>query len=471
MQSQSAATDSTLRQDVHRALRNWHAADEEGGLLTHLCLYRRLQRQGGGSARRVTNGVLLQALEALSTTHEDEARVIQARFLDREPIHRLANRLNVADSTVYVVQRQAIDRLVDQIRQLEEAAVANQTARLLQRLEPSTYTELVGADHQIDRLAELIVTPTAPWLIAIEGIGGIGKTALADALLRRLIVTGRVDEVAWVSARQQRLNLGGGLTAVAAPVLTPDQLIAALADQLLPELPADTAPARALSMLRARLQALPHLIVVDNLETVLDVENLLPALHSLANPTKFLLTSRQSFYGEPNLYHLRMPELDEPVALRLIRQEARLSNLSELAASSDAELIPIVETVGGNPLALRLVVGQAHLYTLPSILYELRMAQGQPSENLYEYIYRKAWSHLDPLSRQALLIMPLGNPAGEEIEFLAEVGDLAVDELRTALSRLVMLNLVDARGGLYERRYSIHSLTRTFLQQQVARWF
>jgi hypothetical protein len=35
---------------------------------------------------------------------------------------------------------------------------------------------------------------------------------------------------------------------------------------------------------------------------------------------------------------------------------------------------------------------------------------------------------------------------------------------------LVLLNLVDARGGLHERRYTIHSLTRTFLQEQVAKW-
>jgi hypothetical protein len=211
-------------------------------------------------------------------------------------------------------------------------------------------------------------------------------------------------------------------------------------------------------------------ILVDNLETLVDVESLAPTLQTLANPTKFVLTSRRSLYSEPNLYHVRVPELSEPFALHLIRQEARLSNLPELAAGSDADLRPIFETVGGNPLALRLVVGQAHLYTLPSILYELKQARGKPAENLYEFIYRKAWEHLDPLSRQALLTLPLGNPAGDDIEYLAEVGDLAVDELRTALSKLVTFNLVDARGGLHERRYSIHSLTRTFLQQQVAKW-
>jgi hypothetical protein len=34
----------------------------------------------------------------------------------------------------------------------------------------------------------------------------------------------------------------------------------------------------------------------------------------------------------------------------------------------------------------------------------------------------------------------------------------------------VQLNLVDSRGDLKTRRYTIHNLTATFLQEQVVRW-
>jgi hypothetical protein len=212
------------------------------------------------------------------------------------------------------------------------------------------------------------------------------------------------------------------------------------------------------------------MIVIDNLETLADVESLLPTVQDLANPTKFVLTSRQSFYAEPTLYHVAVPELSEPDALRLIRQEAKWSNLPVLAESSDAVLQPIYQTVGGNPLALRLVVGQTHIHTLESILDDLRMARGRPVEQLYTFIYRRAWDSLDELSQRVLLIMPLANPHGDELAYLAEVGDVDSGDLRLALNKLVTLNLVDARGGLNERRYSIHSLTRSFLHEQVARW-
>jgi hypothetical protein len=241
---------------------------------------------------------------------------------------------------------------------------------------------------------------------------------------------------------------------------------------LLPELaPAHSSSvAQLLTVLRPRLKTTPHLIVIDNLETLVDVESLLPTLQDLANPTKFVLTSRKSYYSEPNLYHFPVPELSEPDALRLIRQEATVSNLPVLAASADDVLRPIYQTVGGNPLALRLVVGQIHIHTLESILHDLRSARGQPVEQLYTFIYRQFWDNLDSLSRQVLLVMPLANPQGDDLEYIAEVGDIAVGDLRQALNKLVTLNLVDARGGLNDRRYSIHSLTRTFLQEQIARW-
>ena len=48
--------------------------------------------------------------------------------------------------------------------------------------------------------------------------------------------------------------------------------------------------------------------------------------------------------------------------------------------------------------------------------------------------------------------------------------ELPTAELRTALETLVSFNLVEVRGDLHERRYTIHSLTRAFLHEQVLRW-
>lgn len=472
MTQQESSQFPTLVDDLKDALKQWQGEANRERPLRYLYLFRQIERQGHDNLRRVTNHLLAGAIEILKQTHETDAKLLQMRFLDLWPIHRLAHHFNVAESTVFTMQREAIERLADTVRHMELQASAAQKVLLRERLEAATYLNLLGVEEQIAQLKPLLTTPGPPWLIALEGIGGIGKTSLADVLLRQIIEQGAYDEIGWVSARQYSLNLGGALSVVNQPALTAEALVEKLVRQLMPAftVPSSYSGEKLLRLLQARLKEIPHLVVIDNLETLVDVETLLPTLQTLSNPSKFLLTSRESLRTTPNIYHVAISELNEPNALRLIRQEAEMSNLPMLAACADAELLPIVATVGGNPLALRLVVGQTHLYTLESILVDLQAAQGQTVQNLYTFIYRRIWDKLDELSRQVLLIMPLVKSGGEALEFIAQVGNLEIGQVRMALNQLIQLNLVDARGGLHERRYTIHSLTRTFLQEQVAKW-
>jgi DNA-binding MarR family transcriptional regulator len=160
-------------------------------------------------------------------------------------------------------------------------------------------------------------------------------------------------------------------------------------------------------------------------------------------------------------------------ALSLVRQEAQMRNLPDLAGADEATLQRIYATVGGNPLALRLVVGQTHIHPLERVLTALQTAQGYRVEQLYHYIYWQAWTQLDTAAQQALLLMPLVTESGGDLDYLtsmAAAAGLSAITVSDALERLVALSLVDSRGGLHERRYTIHALTRTFLQEQVLKW-
>ncbi len=80
--------------------------------------------------------------------------------------------------------------------------------------------------------------------------------------------------------------------------------------------------------------------MIDNLETVQDVEALLPTLRRLVNPSKVLLTSRHSLSEEGDFYHTIVPELTAAEALALVRQEAAIRNIPQVLAASDADLYP-----------------------------------------------------------------------------------------------------------------------------------
>lgn len=461
---------SNLRKNVHAALRLWHKESAAGNPLRELYLVRKLEQEGL-TVRQATNQALLQGLERLDAENPRHADLLRRRYLDETTMVRVANQRNTAESALYEEQRLAIDRLAHLLYEINHAELALRETTLEQRLPTPTATTIVGLEGSLAALGGVLTAEGPPWLIAIEGIGGIGKTTLADALVRRVMRLGDFGDVGWVSCQQTVFNLGGALSPVAQPTLTVEALVDALSIQLMGEGFAASAPSleERLAALQRRLKGEPHLIVIDNLETFVDVEGLLPTLRRLMGPTRFLLTSRQSLYDQPDVYHFIVPELGEPDALQLVRQEAALRNLPELAKADTPVLRPVYDTVGGNPLALRLVVGQTHVYELPSILADLEAARGK-AELLYAFIYRRAWDHLDEGARQVFLAMPLVTEGGGTIEELVALTGLDPYDVRQALAGLIVQNLVDARGWLDKRRYSIHNLTRAFLLEGVARW-
>lgn len=358
---------------------------------------------------------------------------------------------------------------LDQMNTFPEQKDALQ-ALLEKRLNPPSALNVVGVDEHINQLRDILVSSEAPWIVSLSGIGGIGKTTLADTLLRQIVGQCLCDDFGWISARPTFFHLEGSIKSVNQPTLTVNALVEGLVQQLIGIGPTTFTAEEALAALENRLKERSHLIVIDNLETFDDIESLLPTLRRLTNPTKFLLTSRKSLFSEPDIYHFSVPPLSELNALRLVREEANIRNLPHLVRYSDNELREIYEIVGGNPLALRLIVGQTHTDHLDKVLNDLRTARGQKVENLYTYIYRRVWDNLDGTTRDVFLLMPLVVEDGDNIDYLKAATRLELDEVRDALELLITLNLVDVRRGADEWSYSIHNLTRTFLEEQVLKW-
>lgn len=467
----SALTLADLEMRTQSALRQWLDSGQDPSPFADLLIFRQAQQANIGAPTKPTQAVLEAGLAELRQSDAAAAELLDLRFRKDWSASRVAQHLSFAESTIFSKQKEAIAQLAVLLLRQEQAARLARRERCSRRIAAPENVELIGVAEQLATLSTVLTAAAPPWIVSIEGMGGSGKTALAAALMRQLIAHSAFDDFGWVSAQPMILDLGGGIRTASRPALTASALVSALVQQLIPEASGSTVNAeQALAMLQTHLKKTPHLITIDNLESVVDLEELLPTIQALSNPTKFVLTSRKRLPGERSLFAFVMPELSEMNSLGLVRQEARLRNLPDLAAATDAELRPIYATVGGNPLALLLVVGQLQFYALEVVLDGLTLARGEPVENLYTYIYQSAWRGLDEMSQRVLLAMPLVNVQGDSIDFVATASDLPVPQVVDALLKLQMVNLVQGIGDLHHRRYTIHSLTRSFLTEQVAKW-
>jgi hypothetical protein len=327
---------------------------------------------------------------------------------------------------------------------------------------------LFGVEDAWRQLRQLLDQTDAPWLIAIDGIGGIGKTSLACHIVRDIIKTDRFQGMAWVSAKQEEYLPGQGLRSINGPALDSATLVDALLEQLHNGYALPRSPEEKLVILSDLLAEASYLIVIDNLETIADYQSLLPLLRQLANPSKVLLTSRHSLHAYSDVYCFNLKELDENNALAFIRHQAKLRGASVLVRASKARLKKIYRVVGGNPLALELVVGQTCVLPLSQVLKNLKQAEDKTIDELYTYIYWQVWQTLDEAGQRALLVMPLTQ--GGPLDQLLALSELEIDVLNQALEHLAVLSLVEVSGDLEERQYRLHPLTETFLLKEVAKW-
>src|SRR5690606_28281972 len=114
-----------------------------------------------------------------------------------------SKRLGIKGVNRDVVRRRydrAVQELINLLRD-DEAQLREKQQSLLVATLNSTPDGLVGLDTAVSALKPTLLLPDAPWVIALTGIGGIGKSTLANELTHVAVKELRFEGVVWHEVR------------------------------------------------------------------------------------------------------------------------------------------------------------------------------------------------------------------------------------------------------------------------------
>ncbi len=327
-----------------------------------------------------------------------------------------------------------------------------------------TYQEFIGRKEELSQLLRKISLDYRLPFITVDGIGGVGKTALVleaayqcwEARHGQLSAkVPRFDAIIFTSAKESWLFPTGIVRRLRRQGTLRD-IYREIAHTLDDPSITQSAPDEQFNQVYKSLNRQHTLLIVDNLETIEDKYEVIAFLHELPPTAKAVITTRE----QVNIYTpIRLYCLPEEDSLKLIQQQAQEKQITLPQEDSRK----IYNYIGGIPIALIYVIGQlASHYSLKTIL--------NPSDPLPDDIARFCFDgSVKPLRGQPAhkLLMSLAmfrNPP--VFDAVAEVAGFKSDPITVnkGLARLLQLSLVRQQ----RERYEMLSLTREYALTELA---
>lgn len=371
---------------------------------------------------------------------------------------------------------------------LDKRDSENQTTKnLLMRLPSATYTKLWGiegsdsgecddeVEHQSNttstKILYHIVNNIGTWIINVEGIGGIGKTATVHHVVNRLAKEygSLFTKICWV--RIDSLDPSRGMHISANEMEQRiERVINSLCDQVNLSEAIRLPISRKVTKLQEFFKTEPCIVVVDNLQSPLDLEALALYIQPLVNPTWFILTCRGTLLNNSLIefqpFHIKPLNCNDTI--RMVRYEASLPN-QEIARISDAtisDLQAIYSLTQGHPQAIKIIIGQMRLVDPLTALKNLEDGVGLDIKQMYLNIYRKAYEMLSPNAKRILRKFGVGS-SDEGIYASTLVDIFEESELTEGLQELYQHKLIMVDTLNLDHLYSVHQITRNFLRVVV----
>lgn len=396
---------------------------------------------------------------------------------------RVENQNFQAEKADDFVTKQPISILENRGRSLEEETP--QTKSLKKLKADKRYKNLIGRDTKINEIRSAL-NEDSNLIIAIDGIGGVGKTALTVETAIRSLEDGDFDSVIWVSAKPEEFTSEGRFELSAAYIKF-ESVLNDIATEL--GYSADISRIKDVQEKRNFVSNLlkhnRYLIIIDNLETVEGYKQLVQDLKGLFYPSRVVLTTRRVIGGFNHVQSFCLKGLEYDDSLIFLRKYASAKSRSHkiISSTDNADLIKVHEVTGGLPLAMELVIGKLEsgncnleriLEKLTSINYKILESPNVSDENIYQefyrFIYEDSWQELSEDAKKFLIGLSkydLSEGALRKRIFASQKRryQLTEEQLENAEEKLIELSLITYEAQ--NNKFLLHPLTHAFIQEKT----
>lgn len=335
--------------------------------------------------------------------------------------------------------------------------------KYISNLPPKPFSRLIGREAYVDEIMHALHDPDH-FILAIEGIGGVGKTALAIEIAEQCLTSHIFDVVIWQRASKFDLSTSGAIKESQAFAF--DDLLVSIAMQLgLGEL-LQVSSAEREHTIRALMGSTRALLVLDGLDIA--QEDIIDRLIWLLNPSKALLTSRHRFDG--NIYTIDLKGLTTEESLTLVRQEAGEKGLDCVLGASSSELVRIAHASAFLPLALKFAVNALSYLSVEAVVQRLLAAQSTEISDLYGFLFAQAWQITSATGKQVLIALSaFSQSASASLVAIEVVSNLDRSVVLQSLDELYRLSLVEKDESTIKEslRYYLHPFTHRFIATVV----
>ncbi|RUT04740.1 hypothetical protein DSM106972_043090 [Dulcicalothrix desertica PCC 7102] len=379
----------------------------------------------------------------------------------------------LSDATGHKVRINTVNLILEKIQTQSSCSTSNQVEmtsteqppvpfpipikQLRHNLPAASCTNFIGREEEIARLLELLSTRHAAHLVSVDGTGGVGKTTLVvEAAYRCLhasynneafLGVPTFDVIIFTSAKRYYLTPFGFL-----PSLAPRKTLLDIFQQIARVLGLEITGVsfeEQLDLIKDALSCQRTLLIVDNLETVENQQDVLAFLYELPPTVKAVITTREQIVFVP----VRLTSMPEEDGLCLIRHEAKEKGVSLNTQDSQA----LYKMTGGIPVAISYAIGQlANGYPIQEVLGGVSKSTGDVARFCFETSVKPLEGQTAHKLLMALALFPI--PALQDALVQVAAPDTENNTINSDLARLRGLSLVRQENN----RYSILPLTREY---------